>query len=341
MKRFFSFLVLAVLFTGCDDGDMEEVSFEFNETSASPCNVSGDANQFFIYKTTDQRALLLKLLEKNFSNTITQDTLDGALIGLPLGAANQLIYRVYSGTVGASTICSAIPAASPIVTEERTATGGTAYIQTDVIKSEINADGSNSITDYKHTITFSDVTFNLENGTQRNETLPPMIYTRRAPSFTTFDLPTTSLNRCGESNNLLYRFATSSSNSNSQAMKLELSNAAAEALFSNVLDTPKIQYLSNDEGAENILSHVFFGSTATSPLTTDYFCSSTTPNFPSVKDTWNGEAGAEIEVITTAIDTNVIRHTVTLKGVRMIKGSQFFFLKTNFVFGFFDETIVP
>lgn len=340
MKRFFGFLALAVLFSGCDDGDMEEVSFTFDDTSAKECNISGRAEDYFIYKTTDQRALILQLSEKNFANTVTADTLNGAPIELTIGAANKLIYRVYSDNVGTTTICSAIPPSSPIVTEERTATGGIAYIKTDVIKSDVKEDGSNSITDYTHTITFSDITFDLGDGIQRNESLPPMVYTRRAPTFIPFDLQT-PLSKCPDSKKLLYR-VNSTSTSNSQAMKLELSDAAVAALFNNVTNTPKVQYLSNEEGAVNRLTHLFFASTATNPLNATYFCSTPTPTYPTVKYAWTGDAGAEIEVVTTEVDTNVFRHTITLKGVRMSKGpNQNFFLKTNFVFGSFDETITP
>lgn len=335
MKRFFSFLILAVLFTSCDDGDMQEVSFDFDTTSASPCNISGDSNQFFIFKTTDHRALLFKLLERNFSNTVTQDTLNGQRIEVTLGDANKLIYRVYSGNISNSSICSIIPPSSPVVIEERIAAEGTAYIQTDAVKSDIKDDGSSSITDYRHTITFSDITFNLGDGSQRIQSLPAMVYTRRATSFIPFDL-TTPLNRC-TNKNLIFRF-NSTQTSNSQAMVLELSDTAMAELFTDVLDVPKTQYLSNEEGSVNRLTHLFFRSTATNPLTTDYFCSTTTPDFPSVKDIWTGDVGAEIEVITTAVDTDTKRHTITLKGVRMMKGSQFFFLKTNFVFGSFDVT---
>lgn len=338
MKRIFGFLVLAVLFAGCDDGDMQEVSFEFNDASALACNVSGEDKDFFIYKTTDQRALILQLSEKNFSNTVSLDTLNGAPIELDIDARNKLIYRVYSDNVNTSTICSAIPASYPIVTEERSATGGTISIVTTAIKSDITDQGATRITDYVHTMTFSDITFDLGDGIQRNETLPSITYTRKAPSVAVFD-GLAGLKSCSNSPRLHFKLSTSTvNNADPQAMLLRLSDAAIATLFTEETDVPKIAYFDT----ENTLTHLYFGSTATNPLNDAYICSTETPAFPSVKDSWRAANGVEntsgiIEVVTTSTETG-FKHTITFRNVKMVKGSQDYLLKSEFIFGEYTVT---
>lgn len=337
MRQFFSFLALIVFFSSCDDGDLEQVTFEFDDSSADACNLSENPSNFFIYKATDKRAMLLKIGPKNFPNTLTQDTLNGNPIEINLSETNQLIYRVYSDEITSNTICTSIPPANPIVTEERIATGGTVYIRTEAIKTDIVEDGSNRISEYRHTVSFSDVTFRIENGEQRNESLPSMVYTRAAPRFLAFN-NSNAVNTCGGNKNFLYRY-NSSDPKNAQALTLRLSDAAVAELFTQVLDTPKVYALNDAEGDENILSHIFYKNTTTNPLSESYFCAAELPIFPGVKDIWNGETGAQIEVITTQVSPTTVRHTVTLKNVKMVKQSQFFFLKTNFVFGYIEEAI--
>lgn len=337
MKRFFSFLVLAVLFAGCDDGDMQEVSFEFDETAAKFCN--RDASNFFIYKTTDQRALILKLDEDNFTNTLTSDSLanQGGVIILPINTTNQLIYRVYNDAVTENTICSStgVPAAYPVVTEERSAQGGTMFVRTTAIKSEENAEGATNITHYLHTITFADITFITEDGSQRNETLPAVTYRTDAPRFNFTTLQ--NIKTCAENDHrLLFRYA------NNQGMTLRLSEADAAYLFSSDFSEPKVRFLNSG----NILTYRFFERTDITPLTDSYFCSVTEPELPTVGYTWKGNNSLDsetgvIEVVTEETDDNVFTHTITLKNVTMARDGQNFKLGNNFIFGEVETTTAP
>ncbi|MDR6967238.1 hypothetical protein J2X31_001245 [Flavobacterium arsenatis] len=338
MKRFFSFLVLAVLFTGCDDGDMQEVSFEFNESAAGSCN--SNASSFFIYKTTDQRALILKLAERNFTNTVTSDSLaqQGGAISLDIDTNNQLIYRVYNDNITPTTMCppNGVPAAYPVVTEERRAiNGGKMFIRTTPIRSEENANGSTTITEYLHTISFSDITFITADGVQRNESLPPVTYRTPASSFNFTNL--SSVQICAENNHtLLFRYL------NDKAMTLRLSEADAAFLFSNDISAPKVRYLNS----ENILNYRFFSRTDITPLTNNYFCSVTQPDLPSVRYIWTGNSSVDqntgvIEVVTEQTDDNLFKHTITLKNVTMARASQNFKLERDFIFGEVETTTVP
>jgi|GEM_PF-477805 len=337
MKRFFSFLVLAVFFAGCDDGDMEEVSFEFNETAAKACNSTGTASNFFIYKTTDQRALILKLAERNFTNTVTSDSLGTGLIEVPINATNQLIYRVYNDVITDATVCSTsgIPASYPIVTEERSASGGMMYVRTSVLKSEETTEGATSITEYLHTITFADITFITADGSQRNESLPPVTYRTLAPRFTFDNLSDVKI--CAENDyKLLLKYVSD------QAMSLKLSEADAAFLFSNDITAPKVRYLNS----ENTLTYRFFSRTDITPLTEAYFCSETQPDLPVVKHIWAGtnstdENTGRIEVLTEQIDDNAYKHTITLKNVTIARNSQNFKLKSDFIFGTIESITAP
>lgn len=333
MKRFLGFLVLAVFFVGCDDGDLEEVSFEFDETVASPCNST--TGNFFIYKTTDQRALILKLAENNFTRNVTADSLDIGYIELEISpTGNQLIYRTYNDNVTATTLCptSGVPASYPVVTEERIAAGGKMRIRTTVIKSEETAEGATSITQYLHTISFSDVTFNTPDGNQRNESLPSVTYRTPAPRFIFDEL--SALKTCTEGDyKLIYK------NNSNQAMMLRLNEADATFLFSNDITAPKVRYLN----AENKLTHSFYSRTDITPFTDAYFCATPTPALPAVNTTWKGNDGVEdvsgiIEVVTEQIDDNEYKHTITLKNVTMARNSQNFRLRSNFVFGSIETT---
>lgn len=335
MKRFFSFLVLAVFFTGCDDGDMEEVSFEFNETAALPCGST--TNTFFIYKTTDQRALILKLAENNFVNTVTSDTLQAGVIELDISStANQLIYRVYNDVLANTTICSltGVPAAYPVVTEQRNAHGGKMYVKTTALKSEEATNGSTSITEYLHTITFKDISFITADGTQRNESLPAITYKTQAPKFLFDNL--SDIKTCtGNGHKLLFRYL------NDQAMSLRLDEEDAAFLFSNTLGV-KERYLNT----ENTLTYRFFSRANINPLTDGYFCSAEQPDLPAVKHTWTGnnstnENTGKIEVLTEQVDDNAYKHTITLKNVTMARSSQNFRLKRDFIFGEVKTTTTP
>lgn len=334
MKIFFSFLVLAVFFTSCDDGNMEEVSFEFNETAAEPCGRA--TSGFFIYKTTDQRALILKLAENNFVNTVTSDSLEAGVIPLDINTTNQLIYRVYNDVVTTNTICSStgVPAAYPVVTEQRNAHGGKMYVKTTALKSEEAANGATNITEYLHTITFADITFITADGSQRNESLPAVTYKTQAPKFL-FDNLSDIKTCAGNGHKLLFRYL------NDQAMSLKLGEEDAAFLFSNTLGV-KERYLNT----ENSLTYRFFSRANINPLTDGYFCSAIQPDLPAVKHTWIGnnstnESTGKIEVLTEQVDDNVYKHTITLKNVTMARSSQNFRLKRDFIFGEVQTTATP
>ncbi|MDD3003836.1 hypothetical protein [Flavobacterium sp.] len=327
MKQFFAFLLLTVLFSSCDDGDLSQISFEFNDTPAIACsNTTG----FFIYKTQDKRALIIQLPETSFANLVTAD-LNSPLQPLSINGSNiRLIYREYSNTISSSTICSSIPAAEPVVLKEYEASEGKIYINTTAIKSEPDANGATKITQYLHTLTFTDLKFELDDtNSQINEAFTQVTYLTTATPFTNFS-GETGLFTCEGDNSFFYKFNPT------QAMVLDLNEADANFLFTNEAGT-KTKLLSN----ESKLFHLFF-DTNTFFLTNDYFCTNPTPPTPPIVDAYTSQNGIEgesgiVEVTSLASD-NGFKHTIKLKNVILVKGSLKIQLGNEFILGEFETS---
>ena len=330
MKRFFAFLLLAVVFSSCDDGDLNEVSFEFDDSLTVQCGT--ETSDFFIYKTQDKRALIIQIPESNFPNRISADL---ATQPTPLVINNstvKLIYREYSGEVSQSTICSTIPAANPYVVQERAATAGTITITTTAIKTEPNANGATSITHYLHTLVFTDLVFDLDDGnTQINEAFSQVTYRTTATTFTNF-AGLTGLFSCENDDTFLFKYT------GNQALVLDLNTDDAAFLFSSEAG-PKTRLIS----ADNKLTRFFFNTDITT-LNNDYFCANPTPETPPIidSDTFTAENGVEdvsgiIEVTTLASDDG-FKHTIVLKNVRMVKGSLKVQMGNEYIFGEFETT---
>jgi hypothetical protein len=96
--------------------------------------------------------LLINIPEASFAN---EETPDGSPRLVTVNSSNQIIYRIYSGTVTSNNICATIPPATPIVEKEWNATGGTIEIITDAL---YDVDGI-TVIGYTHNIKFVNVNF--------------------------------------------------------------------------------------------------------------------------------------------------------------------------------------
>lgn len=326
MKKIFSLLLLIVLFSNCDDGDLTEVSFEFDATTAGKCG-SGTPD-FFIYKIQDQRALIIQLPESSFKNEISADK---STPPLQLGINNtsiRLIYREYSGKITSNTMCSTVPVSSPIVTEERAATSGTITITTTALKSEPDANGATRITGYLHTLVFNDLVFDLGNGnTQINEAITQVTYQTDAITFTSF-AGLSPVFSCGTDITNLFKYL------DKQAIVLDLSNDDAAFLFSGE-PGPKTKLISNDTK----LTRLFFNTTINT-LNNTYFCTDPLPDTPPIIDVFAAENGATdqsgiIEVTTLPSDIG-FKHTIIFRKVRLVKGTLKVEMGNEYIFGTFE-----
>lgn len=328
MKRFFALLLLTLALSSCDDGDLTQVSFEFNDAPATACNTNTD--NFFIFKTQDKRTLIVQLPESNFPNRISADE-PNQFVPLTINKGSiRLIYREYSGEVSQSTICSVVPAASPVVVDEREASEGKITITTTAIKSVPNSNGATQITSYLHTLVFTDLKFDLGDGaSQINEAFTQITYQTDATDFINFAaLPL--VNRCSNANTVLFKFQ------NTQSLVLNLSVADAAALFTSEAG-PKTILLSND----STLKHRFYITTLTS-LTFPYFCADPIPATPPVAETFTAVNGvlnqSGIIKVTTLPSDLGSKHTIVLENVQLANGTLNVQMGNTFIFGEIETT---
>lgn len=335
MKRFLAFIFLAAAFSSCDDGNLTQVSFDFDDSKAEACSV-GTPN-FFIYKIQDNRALIVQLPESSFPNRISADLTTQPQPLTINGSSVRLVYREYSGKVTPTTMCSIVPVSSPTVIEEREATAGQITITTTAIKSEPDANGATKIIRYSHALVFTNLVFELggENS-QINEAFTQVIYETNAVPFSNF-AGLTGLFSCPDDNSFLFKYkADPAPLLTSQALVLDLSDADAAFLFSSEAG-PKTRLISSNSR----LTHLFF-DTKTTFLTNDYFCTIPTPGTPPITEAYKAENGVEnqsgiIEVTTLASD-NGYKHTIVLKKIRLSKGSLKVQMGDEFIYGEFETT---
>lgn len=326
MKRFFAFIFLTLALSSCDDGDLTQVTFEFDDTIlAEACG--SETPDFFIYKIQDNRALIIQIPEEKFPNRISADlTTQPELLDIEnLNLNIRVIYREYSGEITENTLCSTIPVSNPVVVEEREATKGKIKITTTAIKSEPDANGATKIIAYSHALVFTDLKF--EN--QINEGFNQVIYQTTATAFNNF-AGLTSLFSCENDDTFLFKYNPT------QSLVLDLSDADAAFLFSNEAG-PKTRLI-NDATK---LTHYFY-NTDINTLNNAYFCTNPTPDTPPVIDAYFAENGIDgergiIEVTSLASD-NGFKHTIVLKKIRLVKGSLKVEMGDEFIFGEFETT---
>jgi len=320
--------VLCFFISSCDDGSVDQVSFTFNDSLAGVCRSGTSA--FFIQKTQDNRAIIIQVPESNFQNRLTADL---PVQPQPLtinGSSIRLIYREYSGPITGTILCSVIPEAEPVVTREREATAGTLRITTTAIKTEPNADGVTQITHFLHTLTFSDLTFDLgEGNTQVNEQIAPIQFQTPATSFTNFSgLP--GVESCTNDNTVLFKYQVD------QSLVLDLSDADFATLFSSEPGPKSVLFSDSTR-----LKHTFYNTTINT-LSDTYFCSNPLPALPPVIEEFQAVNGilnqSGIIQVTTLPSTNGFKHTIVLLNVRLANGSLTRQLGNSFIFGEFETS---
>lgn len=147
MKKLLVLAASVFLLQACDDGDITLESFNFDTVNVQECSTND-----LVFKINGEELLLLNIPASSFANV---ETPDGSPRIVNVSASNQIIYRIYSGNVTSTNICSTIPPATPVVKNEWNATGGTIEIITDALYA---SDGI-TITGYNHNIKFVNVNF--------------------------------------------------------------------------------------------------------------------------------------------------------------------------------------
>ncbi|EIA07791.1 hypothetical protein [Flavobacterium frigoris] len=313
MKRVLSLLVFAVLLNGCDDGNLIQEDINFESATMQSCNTNN-----IIYKLNDKEALLLEIPVTSFT---TEPSLTNTPKEISISSSNRVVYRFFNGTVSADNICETIPAATPIVTDQWTATDGTIQILTTAIKTTNTTDNSTRITGYNHNIVFKNITFAKSTGTQVYETFPfgDYVTTTTALPFL-FD---ETVEKCSTSNQI-YNYTSS------EALML---NIDPSLIVNEVtpLNSPRTGIIGT---TTNILTYRLFSGL----LTAAYFCNAITPTTPALSQEWNGVTGVTgisgvVEVTTTTNGPGSFKHTIVLKKVSLKKANNSFLLGDNFIYG--------
>jgi hypothetical protein len=313
MKRVLSLLVFVVLLNGCDDGNLIQEDIDFESATMQSCSTNN-----IIYKLNAKEALLVEIPETSFT---TEPSSANTPTEISISSSNRVVYRFFNGTVSADNICETIPAATPIVTDQWTATDGTIQILTTAVKTTNPTENSTRITGYNHNIVFKNITFAKSSGTQVYETFPFGDYTTTATTLPfLFD---ETVEKCPTSNQI-YNYTSS------EALILTIDPSL---IVNEVtpLNSPRTGIIGT---TTNILKYRLFSGL----LTSAYFCNATTPTTPALSQEWNGAAGVSgtsgiIEVTTTTNGPSSFKHTIVFKKVTLAKGNNNFLLGDNYIYG--------
>ena len=312
MKKYTCLLLFALFLNGCDDGDLTIETFDFDEIIASSCPNS--ETDVLIYKLKDQESLLLQIPKNDLKNEITGT-------GLPKefdidGSTFKLAYRIYDGPVAIANICDAIRPSSPNITNEWIAKGGKIIITTTANYDKNETNNSTRISGYTHNIIIKNVTYS-KPGIQLG------------PSFTFGDYKT----KLEETEKLSLIFDGSAKQC--PTSKQVYNNTGSESFTIDNLDPNLIVNMPTAPGSPRVqnisatTNKVTFKVYSNGTVTDDYFCKTTTPTTPTVRETWVAESGT-ISVETSTLANN-FKHIITFKDVKLVKGNVSFLLGNNFI----------
>lgn len=314
MKRIVGLLVLLLLLNGCDDGNLVLETINFEDAITQSCSTNN-----ILYKLKEKEALLLEIPTSSFTNEPTEI---GTPTEITIGGSNRVVYRFYNGTVAANNICETIPPATPSVTDQWTATGGTIQIITTAIKTTNTTDNSTRISGYNHNIVFKNITFTKANGTQVYETFPFGDYLTTTTSLP-FGFDETTERCTANTPNLLYNYT------GSEALTLDIDPSLID---NNVtpLNSPRTGILGT---TTNKLTYRLYAGL----IPTSYFCNTSIPTTPAISQEWNAIAGVSgisgIVEITTTTNGTGFKHTIVLKKATLKKGNSDFSLGDSYIYG--------
>ena len=309
-------LIFVLLLNGCDDGNLTLETISFEKATTQSCSTNN-----IIFKLKEKEALLLELPENTFVNEPTPSGTP-TLINID-NKTHRVVYRFYNGNVSSDNICNTIPPATPFVTDQWTAESGTIQIITTPVKTTNTSDNSTRITGYNHNITFKNITFSRTGGNQVYETFPFGDYVTSVTPLA-FDFDQT-LEQCPDKKQI-YNYVSSES--------LTIENIDPD-LIVNVetpLNTPRTALIGS---TKNKLAYRLYSNGI---LTPSYFCNTTVPTLPLIKEEWNGVDGIAgtsgiIEVTTIKNGTTAYKHTIVIRNATLKKGNSDFKLGDKFIYG--------
>ncbi|HEX8013624.1 MAG TPA: hypothetical protein VF465_00195 [Flavobacterium sp.] len=319
MKKYASLLLFALLLNGCDDGDLTVEQFDFDDiTDIQHCS----DNYELLYKLKSQESLLLQIPDDQLKNTKGEQTLS-----LSTAGNYKLVYRRYNGTVTKSSICDAIRPATPNVTNEWFAKGGTVIINTFPNYTSTDTGGTR-ITGYTHSISFTNVSYPNSSGI--DQIIPKLafgnIVTDEDNLNLTFGDEKAHLCTSTTNGTVVYNF--------SEGTSIAINNIDPALILNEATPSgsPRTGLISATQ------NRVIYNVYSNGLLTTDYFCQTPIPATPVITQTWTGLNGVSgvsgiIEVTTTTVGPTVFKHVIVLKNVILDNGNVSFQLGTSFLLG--------
>jgi hypothetical protein len=156
MKKLF-LIVLSIFFIGCDDGDLEVDSLDFDPDSVQSC----EGSTTLLFNINADEAMILTLDASLIVNEAT--AADTPRTGTIEAGDFDVILRVFSETVSNTYFCAAVPQTSPSVITELFSKRGTIAISTTA--SDTNNDAVNDT--FEHEILFQNVVFDNDRNGER------------------------------------------------------------------------------------------------------------------------------------------------------------------------------
>ena len=144
--------IIGLFAMACNDGDMEVESISFENSDVLSCRANDTAVDF-LYKYNQKQALYLTITAGVLENK--EKTVTGTIPN-----NYKLYYRTFSDVVSSSYFCNTIYPASPQITFNSEATGGTVTIATRPIYNE----NTGALLRYDHQITISNLVLLKEDG---------------------------------------------------------------------------------------------------------------------------------------------------------------------------------
>ncbi len=154
MKKIVFLVLLGLSFLGCDDGDIDQSSFEF----AEKVYVCGEFTLYRLSENGAREALIVTLTDAQIKNS--EEPV--APVNVTLSGPYTVTDRVFSSEVTSSYFCQVVPPIEPKVKKDWRGVSGRILVQNNAV---YGADGV-TIIGYEHIIALNDVL--LESG---NETL--------------------------------------------------------------------------------------------------------------------------------------------------------------------------
>ena len=147
MKKLLFLISIVFMYNSCDDGDITLESFNFSSQQIQKCS---DDNKTFLYKINDDELLLLDITAEPYTYDATYTTFPYTKSYAIDASTTSVLYRLYNSTASSTTICSTIAPASPVVTNEWKASGGTIDVTT---TQRFDTDGI-TLLGYTHSLNF-------------------------------------------------------------------------------------------------------------------------------------------------------------------------------------------